>query len=257
MPASAQKWDLLANIMERELLHFPGRTQSSKDRCLHIIATNSDVDEWISLVELACRIMVSMRDYNGEFSRIECDGTQEAGDALEEINVRFRENAFGYQFENEEFVKVEDQYIHSEIVKPALQFLTNPGFEKASEDFMTAHRHYRAGETKDAIVAAGRAFESTLKAICKKKKWKYPEGARAKDLISAVRNGGLFPDYLDEGLSSYIATLKTGLPGVRNNAGGHGSGPESPTVPAYLAAYTIHLTAANILLAISALESQK
>jgi hypothetical protein len=46
--------------------------------------------------------------------------------------------------------------------------------------------------------------------------------------------------------------MKTGLPAVRNNAGGHGEDPGAPSVPDYLAAYAIHLTASNILLAAKA-----
>ena len=57
---------------------------------------------------------------------------------------------------------------------------------------MTAHRQYRSREYKDAIVAANRAFESTLKAICAARRWSYPEGARAVELVTTVRNKGFF-----------------------------------------------------------------
>ncbi|HEV2545752.1 MAG TPA: hypothetical protein VGU20_00285 [Stellaceae bacterium] len=53
-------------------------------------------------------------------------------------------------------------------------------------------------------------------------------------------------------MDTYIAMLKTGLPEVRNNAGGHGDDPTAPAVPLYIASYAIHLTAANIVLAMSA-----
>jgi uncharacterized protein DUF7014/HEPN domain-containing protein len=130
--------------------------------------------------------------------------------------------------------------------------LAGRGFEKANEDFLVAHRHYREGHGKDAIVAANRAFESTLKAICKLSGWPYPEGARASELVTVVRKNGLFPDHLGNGLDTYVAMMKTGLPSVRNNAGGHGSDPEAPPIPEYLPSYAIHLTAANVLLMLKA-----
>ena len=131
--------------------------------------------------------------------------------------------------------------MHAEIVKPALGLLSrNPIFKTANADFVAAHAHYRAGENRQAVTFAGSAFESTLKAICTVKGWPYEKGARATDLIKVVNAKGLFPDYLDKGFESYIA------------AGPHGGAPDTPKVPDYIAAYAIHLSAANIVLAIEA-----
>jgi HEPN domain len=144
------------------------------------------------------------------------------------------------------------QYVHAEVIKPALALLSDPAFATANDEFMTAHKHYRDGHYKDCIVAAQRAFESTLKAICTARNWSYAPGDRATELVTAVRKQGLFPDFLGKAMDTYIAMLKTGLPGVRNNAGGHGDEPNAPVVPGYLAAYALHLTAANIVLVVEA-----
>jgi hypothetical protein len=152
-------------------------------------------------------------------------------------------------------VRVDSQYIHSEVVKPALRLLSGKLFEKGHEDFLIAHRHYREGDFKDCIVASQRAFESTLKAICSERRWTYKEGDRAPELIAVVRREGLFPEYLDKGFDSYIAMIKSGLPGVRNSAGGHGEAPEATPVPGYIAAYALHMTAANIVLAVEAMKA--
>jgi len=173
------------------------------------------------------------------------------------LNGRFREHALGYQYENGELIRVDNQYLHAEVVKPVLRLLTERQFEKANEDFMAAHEHYRHGNHKDCIVAALRAFESTLKAICAAKRWRVRPGDRVSELIKTVRANGLFPDYLGTGFDSYIAMMKTGLPDVRNNAGGHGEAPAAPTVPAYIAGFALHMTATNILLLGEALKSGK
>jgi HEPN domain-containing protein len=202
---------------------------------------NGQFFQTLDIVELGCIEIEKLRDKG------------KAADLINNINQRFRQNGVGFQFENGQIIKIDDQFVHAEIVKPAIGLLTSdPVFATANTEFMTAHSHYRAGENRAAIVAANNAFESTLKAICSKRNWTYPKGARAGDLVKLVRQKGLFPDYLDNTFDSYIAMMKSGLPGVRNEAGGHGDRPDAPKVPDYIAAYAIHLSAAAIVAAIEA-----
>lgn len=249
-------WTLVDDIMTREHeSYYKMRGNSNLDtpraRFLHFVRNASDVDEWLSIVEVACRLLSALR------SEPSARGATESGPrAVDEINARLQEHSVGYQFENGEIIRVDSQFTHAEIIKPALALLTKRGFETANDDFMTAHRHYRNHENKDAVVAANRAFESALKAVFKLNGWEYGAGDRASDLVKKARQSGLFPDYLDSGFDSYIAMMKTGLPNVRNNAGGHGSGPADPEVPAYLARYAIDMTAANIVLIATAAEGR-
>jgi hypothetical protein len=120
-------------------------------------------------------------------------------------------------------------------------------FTKANEEFLSAHKHYRAGAFKDCITAANRAFESTLKAICDIERWPYDRGDRASELVTKVTNNGLFTHAFEKSLSAYVAMLKAGLPSVRNDAGGHGEGITAPTVTAEIARFALNLTASNIL----------
>ena len=197
----------------------------------------ADTDEALSIIELAARYMIAFGQQG----------------PVEELNFRFRQNGIGYQFENGQIVKIDDQFIHSEVVKPAIALLTSdPAYEAASKEFMLAHSHYRGGLNQDAVVAANRAFESTLKAVCQKRKWTFEKGARASDLVKLVRAKNLFPSHLDGAFDSYVAMMKSGLPGVRNEAGGHGPAPGDAKIPGYLAAYAIHLSAANIVVVIEA-----
>ena len=45
---------------------------------------------------------------------------QDPDDAVEELNHRFKEHAIGYQYLEGELVRVDSQFAHAEIVKPAL-----------------------------------------------------------------------------------------------------------------------------------------
>jgi hypothetical protein len=58
-------------------------------------------------------------------------------------------------------------------------------------------------------------------------------------VITLVRKQALLPDYLTKTLDTYIAMLKSGLPELRNNAGGHGEAPSLflPTSPRILSTY--------------------
>lgn len=167
-------------------------------------------------------------------------------EAIDELNKRFRQHDIGYAFENGTIVRIDSQFLHSQVVDPALQLLSAKGFEGAEHEFLSAHRHFRHGENDDAIVDAARAFESTMKQICDEVGWEYPERANAKDLIRIVSNNGLFPKWHENHMNS-LRTLLEGLPTVRNKRGGHGSGSEKREVPDDMAALAIHLAASNIV----------
>jgi hypothetical protein len=207
------------------------------------------------MVELTFRVIDrSIRQYE-RYERANESLKQTPDDAIEELNVRFREHAVGFQYIDGGIVRVDSQFIHSEAVKPALTLLNVAGFEKAREDFHLAHQHYREGRHKDCVVACQRAFESALKAVCALRKWSFNQGDRASELIKVVRKGGLFPEYLDAGFDTFVAMLKTGLPDIRNNAGGHGEAPLTPPVPSYIASYALHMTATNIVMLCEALKA--
>jgi hypothetical protein len=239
--ASGKKnWNYLENQIARSegVPRLAPTNFTSQQACERWITDSGRrVDQILSMTEIAALMI----DVGGK------------SELIAELNHRFRQNSVGYQFEGGQFIRVDSQFLHAEVVKPAIGHLaSNPAYKTASDEFMAAHKHYRDGSNQDAVVAANRAFESTLKAICNIHDWPYGAGARASDLIKVVRTNGLFPDYLDKTFDTYIATMKSGLPGVRNSAGGHGGAPGDPKVPNYLAAYAIHLSAANIVLAIEA-----
>ena len=242
-------WTAVHDIIAREkgLMQLGRNFGRVSERCQEWFRA-AKADDALDMIELTfLYVDRSVREHDS-------DG---ATSAIEELNQRFREHDLGYQYENSAIIRLDSQYIHSEVIKPALALLADKPFETANTEFMTAHKHYRDGNHKDCVVAAQRAFESTLKAICSVKGWKFAKGDRAGELITAVRAHGLFPDYLDKSFDTYVAMLKTGLPGVRNNAGGHGDAPNVGPVPGCIAAYALHLTAANIVLAVEAFRALK
>jgi hypothetical protein len=251
------RWEVIHNAYAREKGVF--RLTEDYDiqaRCINYFL-KCDAEDALDLIELSFRRMGEICGDHPDFYLQNMGIHVSAKSAINELNHRFLEHGLGYEFTNEKIIRIDSKFVHAEVVRPALALLNEPGFEKANEEFMAAHRHYREGSYKDCVVAANRAFETTLKTICAKKKWAVSVGDRASELITVVRNNGLFPPYLERGFDSYIAALKTGLPGVRNNAGGHGDDPNAPRVPEYIARYALNLAASNILLAMEAFKGSK
>lgn len=247
-----ERWEFLHNALAREKGKFRlSEGDNVQAACMNYVL-HGDTDDALDFIEVAFRLMERVCEGVHASQLQQMDIDVPANTAIEELNTRFREHALGYEFVNSEIVRIDSQYVHAEAVKPTLALLANRTFQKANEEFMTAHRHYRESNYKECVVAVNRAFETTLKTICTERRWSFKPGDRATELIALVRNKGLFPQYLDKGFDSYIAALKTGLPGVRNNAGGHGDDPNAPPVPDYIARYALHLAASNILLVVEA-----
>ena len=204
-----------------------------------------DVEKALDVVQV---VFATMGVHKQELlSRARYAGTNSANIAIENLNFRFKERGVGYQFDHPQIIQVNSEFIHSEIVKPALGLLNEKHLSGAREEFLNAHELYRRGESKDAIVNCLKSFESTMKAICKKRKWECGSKPIAKTLIQTCFKNGLVPQFWQQQFSSLEKILKGGVPPARNNLGGHGQGGSVVTVPDYLVAYVMHMTASAIV----------
>jgi hypothetical protein len=173
---------------------------------------------------------------------------------IAELNTRFREHGVGYQFEGQ-LVRIDSQYIHQEAVKPALSILSDKAYVGPQEEFLSAHEHFRHGRCQEALVYALKAFESTMKVICGKRKWTYNKNDTAKKLITICFENGLIPQFWQSHMNGLRSTLESGVPTVRNKMGGHGQGAEVVDVPDHIAAYALHMTASTIVFLVKAEEA--
>ena len=254
-PNNNEAWEFVRDAVCRE--HGRYRLANSNERTaagdvLQCIGNEQDTDILLDVVELCLRYIDKVLRPFGPYERTQHAIKQGATEAINEANHRFRMAGFGYQYEAEQLMRVDSQYAHAEVVKPALTLLSRPGFSGPQKEFLEAHQHYRLGDYKEAVTAAGCAFESVMKAVCDKKGWSYSSGARATDLYKLLKSKGLFPDYLDNSFEQLISTLKSGLPQVRNEEGAHGAGATPRQTPDYIAGYALHLAAAKIILIVQA-----
>ena len=253
MPNNNEAWDLLRDAVAREHGKLSlANQQYSYDDCIAYIHSEKKVELWLDLVELCIRYVDKILNAKQKYELDRVGATQTAEDAIEELNIRFRQSAFGYRYETDQIIRIDSELIHKEVVRPALHLLSDSRFSGAEEEFRSAHAHYRAGEYKDCAADALNALESVLKTICQLKSWQVDKGARATDLLKVVRSNGLLPDYLDTSFDQLVATLSSGLPKVRNEEGGHGQGAKPRATPTYIAGYALNLAAAKIVLLVEA-----
>ena len=224
-----------------------------------------DTNKVIDIIEVSFRYIDQViRDKFDEFDEV--FGTRHSGispdsispdEAINQLNRRFRQHSVGYQYESGQIVKMDTQYTHTEMVKPALLFLSDPIYEGANEEFLNAHEHYRNDRHKECLNDCLKAFESCLKIICQKRGWSYGEKDTATPLIEVVLEHDLIDSHMKSHFTALGSTLKSGIPTVRNRLSGHGQGPKEIVVPEYIASYILHLTASNILLLAKADEDMK
>jgi len=236
-----------------ELVKHP---QSDQLSVFNFFLQEESVERALDVVELCFRIIqfVIAEDwYYMKNTRRDI----EPADAVAELNERFKEHGVGYQFESDEIIRVDSQFLHTEAVKPTLEVLSDKNFKGANEEFLKAHEHYRHGRYKECLLDALKAFESTMKTICSLRGWPTQPTDTAKNLIATCMSNGLFPAYFDSQFSSIRSLLESGVPTVRNKYAGHGQGAAPVAVPEYLARYTLNLTATTILFMVEAHQAMK
>ena len=235
--------------IEKDLCREYGLFRLGKESVPHFesvanfLLQTDNVEQVLDVIELTFKtIDKAVRSKTGEIFP-----DQRPDEAIHELNSRFREHGVGFQYEAGQLVRVDSQIVHSSVVKPALQFLSEKALAGANQEFLSAHEHYRNGKSKECLNDCLKAFESTLKAICDKRKWTLKPTDTARSLLDVVFQKELIPSFMQSHFTALRATLEAGVPTVRNKLGGHGQGVTPVDVPDYVAAYALHLTATNIL----------
>jgi hypothetical protein len=184
--------------------------------------------------------------------RMSDDAARIADEAIAELNIRFKEHGIGYQYSSNKIIRIDTEFIHHEIVKPALKLLRGKDFRGAQAEFLKAHEHYRHGRSLEALNECLKTFESVMKIICDKHSWQYAPSVTSKGLIQICLEKGLIPKYWDAYYTSLRSMLESSVPTGRNNLSGHGAGAKPVIVPDYLVAYMLNMTASTVVFLIEA-----
>ena len=263
-------WQRIHNTLAQEmgvfcLVRVEGIQESFMPLCQQFLLESKDVDQVLSLIEISFELIdTEVRELVSQDPKwMGIDPINDMGicqspdDAIQELNHRFQEHAIGYQYLGGQIVRADSQYLHSEVVEPAVSLLYAAGFEGALQEFMDAHKHYREGNNKEAIREASNAFESTLKTICERRQWSYSPTDTASKLLGVLYANHLIPAAMQSNFTGLRTTLESGVPTIRNNYAGHGQGSEPVEAPDHLAAYALHLTASSIVFLINSHNSNR
>ncbi len=244
---------------ERGVIRLPSSVTVGAGNYFGELANNffqeKDNGKALDVVEASFR-EIEERKYsnrNSQLSLVYKIQDSEVSDAIDNLNFRFKEHGFGYRYESKQIIQIDDEFVHEEVVKPALRILNQPQFAGAREEFLKAHEHYRKRNMKDGLSSCLKAFESVMKAICDMRGWQYDKNtSTAKVLIQICFENELIPKFWESHYSSLRSLLESGVPTGRNKLSGHGQGTTPTSVPDYLVAYMLHLTAATIVFLVEA-----
>lgn len=238
--------ELIFDILSKEYgEHALVGHKSGSFECTANLILKADIIQLIDLIELIGRVLEKVIQPDVRNYMRGSDAKQKPDDALKEINERMKRDGFGYEYNDGVIVRIDEQFIHAEVVKPALVILQD--FKGAQEEFLSAHEHYRHGAYEECIADCNKSFESLMKAICSERGWEYDSTAQAKKLIKTCLDNKLIPAYMQEQFAQFINLLSSGIPTIRNKEAGHGQGEEIRVTPQHLVSYALHLTASNIV----------
>jgi hypothetical protein len=225
-------------------------TRNFRSELNDYLLREQDAEKALNAIELSFRV-IDRFTRTWEY-RQRNNASKYADAAIDELNARFREHGIGYQFVEGDIIRVDSQYLHAEVVKPALALLCEAKYAGAQQEFLNAHEHYRHGRKEEALNDCLKAFESAMKIICDKRGWAYDAKATSKDLIKKLFDNNLIPSFWNSHFSGLRSTLEAGVPTARNRLGGHGQGTEVREIPDHIVAYVIHMTASAIVFLIEA-----
>lgn len=226
------------------------------EELVNFFLKENDVEKQLDVVEISFRLInMFTREYDYLYKQ---NASKVADASIIELNQRFQEHGVGYQYSNNIIIRVDSEYTHSEVIKPALRLLNKKEFAGAQEEFLIAHEHYRKGKSKEALNECLKSFESTMKAICDKRHWEYnKKKATAKELINICFEMNLIPQFWESKFSSLRSLLESSVPTGRNKLSSHGQGSKPKKVPPHIVSYMINMTASSLVFLLKADENIK
>lgn len=205
-------------------------------KCLKYFERLEQIEELFDVIEVVFRAITKIPDILNLRVRIT------PNQIIAELNSRFNENGFGYEYTKGNIVRIDNNLLHEDIIDQVIQLTNEPLFINANEEFLSALSHLKNGRNKEALSDSLKAFESTMKIIIHDFEWDYQQNDTASKLIQKCLDKELIPKFLQSQFSALRTTLEAGIPTIRNKNSGHGQGPVKIIVPDSLATYSIYMT---------------
>lgn len=219
--------------------------ESYQEQLFNCLLKTESFEEAMDIIELSFSYIYKI--IKGDFYSYK-SATQpkiEPDEAIKQLNDRFKENGIGYSFVGYKILRIDSEYTHKEITKPTITFLTNKKFKAANEEYLKAHEYYRFGRNKESLTECLNSFESTMKTICKEKKWDFNKTDSSKKLIQICLTNNLAPSCAQNQFTSLQNLLESGIPKTRNKSGGQSNKLQKEDDE--MTRYGLNLTGTNII----------
>jgi hypothetical protein len=160
-----------------------------------------------------------------------------------ECNEKFQSEGSPFRIHDGCVVKLDSEFLESEVLSRAYELLRDNRFEKACMDFLNARNKLTAGDYPGAVVEANNALESALKKVLNKEK-----GGQG-ELKKHLRKSGLIPDYF-QGFCDHFEGLLQSAFTIANQSARHGKKEPSgkkDEVDYPVASFLVHLVGSVIV----------
>lgn len=141
-------------------------------------------------------------------------------------------------------IRKDQQLTHAQIIKPALEFLTDPKLKTANVEFLEAFEDYKNKDYGDCLTKCCSTFESVMKIICDEKGWTYQQTDAANKLIKIIIDNSNLESFFEQPFVG-IATLRNKL------SRSHGAGTQPRQVSKPRAELALNMTASVIVFLIN------
>ncbi|MBA2868951.1 hypothetical protein [Methanococcus maripaludis] len=153
---------------------------------------------------------------------------------------------------------VNSEYLHKETIKKPRELMWNSNFEEELSNFDKALDNYRTGNYDQTCIYAGKAYEGTIKKVCKLKNIDYNENKdKIPVLILKLKEDGLIHQKLENEFNDIYSALDKGPNNVRNIV----AHPSSEKIPEKMektyAEFCLRSAGNHIVFLIEAYESNK
>ena len=154
------------------------------------------------------------------------------------INGIFDRNDCAWRIADGEFFKLDADFMGERLAANAHDSLAANSFVGAADEYAKARQELGAGDVKDAIIHAGKSFESVMKVMTGL------DHASADHLVKAMLSQKYFDDLPENIRAGFAEQVMKTLPFLRNKLAGHGQGAEIIEVPLVYGELAIQLAAA-------------
>lgn len=236
------------------LYHLTGGTSYHKVRNTFDILKNEEALYTIELMlEQLYEHAQMLKQRSDDVSK---NDVQSIENAIDVINNKMKEDSLGYEFIEGKIIRVDNKFVHRNIVVDSIVLLREEEFDSASKEFFEAYHDYKNGSLKNAITNAGKSFESTMKIICDKLGYNYKQNDTASTLVRNLFDNEFIPISFKAHFTSTKNALFSGLPTIRNRHS-HGDGMFVEEVTETMVQYALHLCATNIVFLVETYKAHK